>query len=138
MAGWWFAAFAASATWFAKAIALLKPLRANVRVIVSPSRRHAPASSSRASAASSSVVSFSGSAIAAKATQRDRLGARALREQTTEADSEHDPAAEVHDRAAEDRRREDPLAEERAGCQRPENVREPPHREARTHSARAL
>ena len=85
----------------------------NVRVIELPSRRHPPAASKRASAASSSRVSFSGSAIAAEGAKRRCLRPRTSREQTTEADAKREPAAEIHERAHEEREREDPRTEQR-------------------------
>src|SRR6185295_13033745 len=85
-----------------------------------------------------SRVSFSGSAIATKATQRARLTARALCEQPTEADAEHDPAAEIHQRTDQKRECEDARAEQRARSQRTERVREAPHRETRTDGGRTL
>src|SRR6266511_4327053 len=107
---------------FTNAIAPLNPLRVNVRVIVLASRRHAPDASSCSSAASSSRVSFSGGGT----------------EQPTEADAEHDAAAEVHERADEKREREDACAKQRARRKWTDGVREAPHREARAYGRRAL
>src|SRR5258705_2971397 len=120
------------------AFAPLNPLSVNVRVIALPSRRQAPASRSRASAASSSRVSSSGSAIATNSAERTCFGTGSLREQTPKAEADHDPAAEVHAGADEKWKHEDASAEERTGCERPESVREPPHREARADRGRAL
>src|SRR5439155_3890275 len=62
MSGWWFAAFAASATRFANAMAALKPLSTYVFVSALPSRRQPePPSRSALRARSSSRFSLSGS-----------------------------------------------------------------------------
>src|SRR5438445_6673467 len=62
MSGWWFAAFAASATRFANAMAALKPLNMYVFVSALPSRRQPePPSRSALRARSSSRFSLSGS-----------------------------------------------------------------------------
>src|SRR2546430_16995296 len=61
MSGWWFAALAASATRFTKAIAPLNPLNVKVFVRAVPSLvQPEPEASNEASAAPSSRVSFSG------------------------------------------------------------------------------
>src|SRR5688572_19065053 len=98
---------------FTNATAPLNPLNVKVRVMAPPARRHAPASRSRASAASSSRVSFSGRAIGTEATDRGRLAARAACQQSREADPERESTAEVHERAKQNGEREDAGAEKR-------------------------
>src|SRR5438552_6656668 len=77
MSGWWFAAFAASATRFANAMAALKPLNTYVFVSALPSRRQPePPSRSAFRARSSSRFSLSGSTTGRAYRVRHSYGAR--------------------------------------------------------------